>query len=74
MLPNAQVYETAMGILGIAFAPVWLFLIWLSLRSGGTWGLSRGPSRNRKPLLFWLCMLAYFGLAMGFAWRGFARL
>jgi hypothetical protein len=67
-------YEAAMGVLGILIAPLWLGLIWLSVRSGVTWGWTAGPSRSQKPALFWLCMLTYFALAIGFAWRGIARL
>lgn len=33
-----RAYETVMGVIGIAIAPVWLCLIWLSVRSGATWG------------------------------------
>jgi hypothetical protein len=63
-----------MGALGILIAPLWLYLIWLSLRSGVTWGWPNGPTRSHKPAFFWLSMLAYFGLAVGFAWNGFIRL
>jgi hypothetical protein len=68
------VYENAMGILGILIAPVWLWLIWMSFRSGVTVGWAGGPSRSHRPALFWLVMVAYLALAVGFAWRGFAWL
>lgn len=75
MLPiNGQIYDAVMAVFGILIAPLWIWLIWMSLSSGATWGWPRGPSRDRKPVLFWLCMLAYFGLAVGFAWHGYGRL
>ena len=44
-----QAYETFMGALGILIAPLWLYLVWLSLRSGITWGLmAQGAIRNRR--------------------------
>ncbi len=67
-------YDAVMGVLGILIAPVWLWLIWMSVRSGVTWGWTGGPSRAQRPALFWLCMFVFLGLAVGFAWRGFARL
>jgi hypothetical protein len=69
-----QDYDAVMVVLGILIAPVWLWLIWMSLRSGETWGWVGGPSRTQRPALFWLCMLAYLGLATAFAWHGFTRL
>ena len=68
------VFDTAMGVLGILIAAVWLWLIWMSVRSGVVWGWAGGPARSQKPLLFWLIMLAYVAIATGFAWRGLARL
>jgi hypothetical protein len=67
-------YETVMGVLGILIAPLWLYLIWRSLRSGVTWGWPKGPKRDQRPGFFWLCMILYFGLAVAFAWHGFGRL
>ena len=69
-----DVYENVMGVLGILIAPVWLWLVWLSVRSGVTWGWTDGPGRRQRPALFWLVMFAYLALAAGFAWRGFIRL
>ena len=69
-----DVYENVMGVLGILIAPVWLWLVWLSVRSGVTWGWTDGPSHRQRPTLFWLVMFAYLALAVGFAWRGFIRL
>ena len=69
-----QTYQTFSGVLGILVAPLWLFLIWLSLKSGTIWGWPNGPRRDQKPVLFWLCLLAYFGLAIAFSWHGFGRI
>lgn len=75
MPPNVQESSsTALGILGILVAPVWLWLIWMSVSGGKIEGWSRGPSRAKRPILFWLCILVYLALAFGFAWRGFIRL
>lgn len=71
---SGQIYEAVMGVLGILIAPLWLYLIWLSVRTGVTSGWPQGPRRDRKPALFWLCLLAYLGLAIGFAGYGFSRL
>lgn len=70
----SQAYETIMGALGIIIAPVWLYLIWLSVRSGATWGWPTGPRRSEQPAFFWSAMLVYLGLAIGFAARGASRL
>lgn len=69
-----QAYETTMGLIGIVIAPLWLYLIWLSVRSGTTWGWPNGPRRSQRPALFWLSMAAYLGLAIGFAAYGLSRL
>lgn len=69
-----NIYETVSGVLGILIAPLWLIVIWRSLKSGVTWGWPQGPRRGRRPALFWLSMLAYFGLFVGFAWHGIDRL
>ena len=74
MVMVENIHETAMGVLGILFAPVWLWLLTMSIRSGVVWGWASGPTRSRKPTLFWLVMVGYLALAVGFAWRGFARL
>lgn len=71
---GGQIYETVMGVLGILIAPVWLYLIALSLRAGVTWGWPQGPRRDQRPASFWLCLLAYFALAVAFAWHGLGRL
>lgn len=68
------VYENVMGVVGILIAPLWLWLVWMSVRSGVTWGWAGGPNRRHRPALFWLVVLAYLALAVGFAWRGLARL
>ncbi|GAA4752532.1 hypothetical protein GCM10023264_19330 [Sphingomonas daechungensis] len=70
----ASIYKNAMGFLGILIAPVWIWLIWMSVRSGVTWGWAGGPSRRQKPALFWIVMLSYLALSVGFVWYGFARL
>lgn len=69
-----NIHETAMGILGMLIAPVWLWLLTMSIRSGVVWGWAGGPTRSRRPTFFWLVMAGYLALAVGFAWRGFARL
>lgn len=68
------VYEIVTGVLGILIALLWLWLVWTSVRSDVTWGWGSGPSRRQRPALFWLVMLFYLVLALGFAWNGFARL
>jgi FtsH-binding integral membrane protein len=68
-----SVYENLMGVLGILISLVWLWLVWMSVRSGVTWGWAGGPTRRQRPALFWLVMLAYLALALGFAWRGLVR-
>lgn len=69
-----RAYETVMGVIGIAIAPVWVYLIWLSVRSGSTWGWPLGPRRAERPLRFWITMAAYLGGAIGFAAHGSSRL
>ena len=69
-----RAYETVMGVIGIAIAPVWLCLIWLSVRSGSTWGWPRSPRRAERPLRFWISMAAYLSVAIGFAAHGWSRL
>jgi len=68
-----QAYETTMGVIGIVIAPLWLYLIWLSVRSGSTWGWTAGPRRSERPVFFWLTMVVYLGLAIGFAAYGLSR-
>ena len=69
-----QAYEAMMGVIGIVIAPFWLYIIWLSVRSGSMWGWPSGPRRSERPALFWLAMVAYLGLAIGFAGHGLSRL
>lgn len=69
-----EIFSTVTGVLGILIAPVWLWLIWMSVTEGKIQGWARGPSRTKRPLLFWLCIFAYLALAVGFAWRGVTRL
>jgi cytochrome c oxidase assembly factor CtaG len=68
-----EAYEAMMGLIGIAIATLWLCLIWLSVRSGSTWGWPSGPRRSERPVLFWLSMAVYFALAVGFAAYGLSR-
>ena len=69
-----QIIEPVMGVLGILIAPLWLYLILMSLQSGTTWGWPGGPTRAKRPFFFWLCLSAYLCLAIGFAVRGYSRL
>ena len=67
-------YDDVMGAARILVAALWLWLIWMSVRSGVTWGWAGGPNRRQRPALFWLVMVAYLALAVAFAWHGLARL
>jgi hypothetical protein len=69
-----NIFEIMMGVLGLLIAPIWLWLVRLSVNSGVVWGWASGPTRSQKPALFWLVMVAYLALAVGFAWHGLARL